>query len=533
MSNSATPWRGLLRVSTTPEANLPAWRASAITDFRYLVAFRVAFGLCLAAWAGHILVSGAIGPRFLDPELHFHYPGFSWVNVPSRPAVLAILWGLLLSGLGLAAGVFYRVSAVLSLLLFTTIVLWERADYNNHYYFVVLLGCLFACCPVKGKEGPAWVRDLFRYQFILVYVFAGVAKWNADWLVGEPLHIWLSRRAVTHQAPWLAHEEVALLFAYGGLLLDLVIAPGLLWRPTRIPALLCLAAFHLTNNWLFEIGIFPPLMVASSIIFLGPTTGENTDWSSRPAKLARVWLLVQLLIPLRHLLIPGDVAWTEEGHLYSWRMMLRSKRVVSLRIQVGDEPMLPYPTLTLRQAAKMGGRPQMLQEFARYLSEKNGGKPVRIRSHVSLNGRPPQPIVDPNIDLAHAPTPWLLGHAPWITPLEQPGISRPTRPGLLCLTVMAALWALVGVLTWAIGVRQFSSSWLVWSGLGSVHILLLAAYAFTFSPLVLTLTCGLEVGRLLWTERRLGGHPLGRCHAALSLAIFAMAWSLLAFQGLT
>jgi hypothetical protein len=37
------------------------------------------------------------------------------------------------------------------------------------------------------------------------------------------------------------------------------------------------------------------------------------------------WLILQLGLPFRHFLIPGDANWTEEGHRFSWRMMLRSK----------------------------------------------------------------------------------------------------------------------------------------------------------------------------------------------------------------
>src|SRR5690606_3023324 len=33
----------------------------------------------------------------------------------------------------------------------------------------------------------------------------------------------------------------------------------------------------------------------------------------------------QVLLPLRHWVIPGNVLWTEEGHRLSWRMMLRSR----------------------------------------------------------------------------------------------------------------------------------------------------------------------------------------------------------------
>lgn len=38
-----------------------------------------------------------------------------------------------------------------------------------------------------------------------------------------------------------------------------------------------------------------------------------------------LYFLIQLLLPLRHFLIEGNVAWTEEGYRLSWRMMTRDK----------------------------------------------------------------------------------------------------------------------------------------------------------------------------------------------------------------
>ena len=40
-----------------------------------------------------------------------------------------------------------------------------------------------------------------------------------------------------------------------------------------------------------------------------------------------VFLIVQILVPLRLHLYEGDVKWTEYGHKFSWRMKLRTKRV--------------------------------------------------------------------------------------------------------------------------------------------------------------------------------------------------------------
>jgi hypothetical protein len=39
-----------------------------------------------------------------------------------------------------------------------------------------------------------------------------------------------------------------------------------------------------------------------------------------------LWMAVQMIYPLWHYVIPGNASWTEEGHSFSWRMMLRSKQ---------------------------------------------------------------------------------------------------------------------------------------------------------------------------------------------------------------
>lgn len=41
---------------------------------------------------------------------------------------------------------------------------------------------------------PAWSLWLLRAQIAVVFVFASVAKWNGDWLRGQPLGLWLGER---------------------------------------------------------------------------------------------------------------------------------------------------------------------------------------------------------------------------------------------------------------------------------------------------------------------------------------------------
>lgn len=139
-----------------------------------------------------------------------------------------------------------------------------------------------------------------------------------------------------------------------------------------------------------------------------------------------VYVVVQLLVPLRHLLYPGDVAWTEEGHRFAWRMRLREKEQ-SIELQVTapstglDRRLDPRQFVTAWQYEGMEGRPDMILQLARHVAERarQQGHPdaeVRVRALTSLNGRPARDQIDPTVDLAAQPRTVLP--AAWIVPLR-------------------------------------------------------------------------------------------------------------------
>ena len=75
------------------------------------------------------------------------------------------------------------------------------------------------------------------------------------------------------------------------------------------------------------------------------------------------------------------------------------------------------------QFRRMITNPDMILQFchmnAREL-ERRGCEDVEIRAHVeaSLNGRKPEPLIDPDVNLAAVPR--NLWHADWIAPLTEP-----------------------------------------------------------------------------------------------------------------
>jgi len=70
----------------------------------------------------------------------------------------------------------------------------------------------------------------------------------------------------------------------------------------------------------------------------------------------------------------------------------------------------------------MGSRPDMILQFAHFLSEEvakslHKSDPIYVRSFTRLNGRPPQLLVDPKVDLSQELR--NLRHASWIFPLKE------------------------------------------------------------------------------------------------------------------
>jgi vitamin K-dependent gamma-carboxylase len=137
---------------------------------------------------------------------------------------------------------------------------------------------------LRSATVPAWSVWLFRLQFEILYIFAGIVKINADWLRLEPMGMWLAARddwALI--GPLFNQDWVVALAAYGAIVIHVVGAPLLLVRATRAYVMVLYFAFHLANHFLFNIGIFPWVAMAGTLMFLEP------DWPRR----ALGWLRLQ------------------------------------------------------------------------------------------------------------------------------------------------------------------------------------------------------------------------------------------------
>src|SRR5262245_11370215 len=343
-------------------------------DIAALVYYRIAFGVLMLWNLWFYYRRGYIAPFWIDPRFRFAFPGFEWVQPWPGNGMYHHFLALGMLTVLIVAGWFYRASAALFCLGHSYLFVLDQANYRNHAYLICLISFLMIFVPahralsvdawlrpsLKSETAPAWTLWMLRAQMGIVYFFGGLAKLTSDWFYGEPLRSYLGAHARDPiVGPLLTKEWVVYSFSYGGFLLDVLVVPFLLWRKTRLVAFLVVVGFHLTNMQLFDIGVFPWFSIATTALFFpsdwprrfvgrfktAPTVAEperrpTTDLPESVAALGSgqkvtvallaVYFFIQVSLPLRRHLYPGNFLWTEEGYLFSWDMILSTKTGVVL-----------------------------------------------------------------------------------------------------------------------------------------------------------------------------------------------------------
>ncbi|GAB3194283.1 HTTM domain-containing protein [Pontibacter aydingkolensis] len=425
--------------------------------------FRIIFGGMMLASILRFMLKGWVTDLYVLPKVYFPYYGFEWVK-PLGEAGMYALFGLMaLSALGIMLGLFYRWSSVLFFLSFTYVELIDKTNYLNHYYFVSVVAFLMILVPAHRhfsldvlrkpaswvSHVPRWAVLIFQLQLGLVYFYAGVAKLNPDWLLeAMPLRYWLP--AHTHLpviGQLLDKVWVAYLFCWFGAFYDLTIPLFLSWRKSRLLAYATVVVFHVLTAVLFQIGMFPYIMMVSTLIFFSAAFHEGIlNWlrsfgrvhlpykpaiakvSLQPVllNLLALHFILQVLVPWRFMLYPDKLFWTEQGYRFSWRVMLMEKTGTAFLYvkdpETGGETEINNRDyLTVAQEKQVSTQPDMLLQFAHIIREdfKSKGIPepeVRAEVYVSMNGRGSRLLIDPSANLAaekesFRPKPWILPFA--------------------------------------------------------------------------------------------------------------------------
>ena len=367
-------------------------------------------------------------------------------------------------------GLKYKSSIILFFLSFTYIELMDKTTYLNHYYFISILSFLLIFIPAnatfsvdnyinqkKFTSIPRWSVDALKLLITIVYLYAGIAKVNSDWLIeAMPLKIWLQSK---YDLPLiggslLQMEWVHYAMSWGGMLYDLSIPFLLMINKTRIMAFILVIFFHVFTLVLFPIGMFPHIMIFSSMIFFSSNFHEKILYQIRrvitkvgkKVKSKKIhiqtsnlyifprqnltlfavtsFFIIQILLPFRYQLYPGELFWHEQGYRFSWRVMLIEKiGYTNFKIKSpndGTSFMVDSSQhLTPFQLKQMSFQPDFILEFAHYLGEKysteNNKVEVYADSFVALNGRPSKRFIDPDINLINEQE--SFKDKTWILPL--------------------------------------------------------------------------------------------------------------------
>ena len=428
-----------------------------------LALYRIGFGILVMFSLARFAMNGWIESLYLEPDFHFSYYGFSWVKPIGIYTYLVFLI-CFSSALFVSIGYKYRFAIITLFLSFTYIELMDKTTYLNHYYLIscisflmIFLPCasFFAVDSKKNIKVPKWTIDSLKFLIVIVYIYAGLAKINSDWLLhAQPLKIWLrAKYTIPIIGETLLQKDFSYyLFSWGGMIYDCIIPFLLLYKRTRYFAFFMVLVFHIMTRILFPpIGMFPYIMIFSCIIFfdngvhkkildfirsiLKLKVKNDNKFDSHSSRIIKhrfilpilsLFFILQIIFPLRSIFYPGELLWTEQGYRFSWRVMLIEKtgyttfKVVdnsSNKFQLVDN----MEFLTPFQEKQMSFQPDMILEYAHYLGatfEKRGFKDVSVYadSYVTLNGRPSKRFIDPKVDLLKQKND--LKHKSWIIPIK-------------------------------------------------------------------------------------------------------------------
>lgn len=422
------------------------------TDVLPLALFRICFGFLLACEAFGSLISGWAKYNIINIKVDITHIGFEFLSfIPKEWFYIHfLLMGL--CGIGVMLGYKYRWSMMGFALLWLVVFLIQKASYNNHYYLMVLMSFIMIFLPansmlsidaknnaqIKSQTMPNWCKLVMIYQMIIVYFFATLAKFYPDWLSGRFTGILFSS---IDDYPFL-HQNLFiktwfhLFIAYSGLVFDGLVILAFLNKKTRTIALLASLLFHLFNSFTLKIGIFPYFALSFALFFYDPkqirslflkdtlsiNKNEHYPRSKFVSIIFSLYFIIQILLPLRHYIIKGDVLWTEEGHRLSWRMMLRERKGFT-QFKVVEKTtgkLIIYDLnekLNKKQIDLVSSKPDGIWQMAQYIKKEYANKGIAVKvfveARVSINRRPEKLLVDPNVDMASAKWDYFF-HNDWV-----------------------------------------------------------------------------------------------------------------------
>ena len=405
-----------------------------------LVLFRIFFGLVFVFESFGALSTGWVKHNLVEPRTNFTFIGFEFLLNLMGEYMYVHFAIMGVFALFVTFGFKYRFSIIAMTIMWAAVYFMQKTSYNNHYYLMMLVGLIMSFLPahkfasidaklnpsIKKNYMPNWILLVFIIQITCVYFYATVAKFYPDWLDGTVTsNMYTSMKKFPSFSELFKNHYFHLAIAYIGIAFDGLIVPALLWKRTRVFAVLLSLVFHISNSITLEIGVFPYFALALCVFFFPPDqirklffrnkkplNDETPALDFESKKIFQYffvpYLIIQILLPIRHWFIKGDVLWTEEGHRLSWRMMLRSRtgyaRFHVVDKATGERVLFKLDDFYNKKQRKRINTPDMIWQAAQYIKSEYAkeGKDVSVfaaSSYVSINKKPGCQLIDPEVDL--------------------------------------------------------------------------------------------------------------------------------------
>jgi len=330
---------------------------------------------------------------------------------------------------------------------------------------------------IRNSHVPLWNYTLLRYQLFLVYFIAGLKKADWDWVSGYSMDDLGEHWVFSPFRSFMTIEQITLILVHiCGFLFDLFIGFVLFFDRTRPLGVLIASSFHIMNSQMFNIGMFPYTMLATTPIFFHnnwprkflkrilpkmfykePTLQYSTscvyskeeikpDESKKPSKnksvkyaqtnptfrhklltiFACVYLFEQGFMPYSHFITKGYNNWTNGLYGYSWDMMVHSWHTQHVKItfvdKKTDEPHYLRPT-AWATAKRWSSHADMIVQYAQCIQTKlkeHGYDDIELYFDIwrSMNGRFNQRQLDPRLNVLSADAKWTpFEDTKWMLPL--------------------------------------------------------------------------------------------------------------------
>jgi len=227
-----------------------------------LIVFRIFFGFLVACESFGAILTGWVKRILIDPQFTFSFIDFKWLQPLPGYGMYLYFIAMGIFGLAIMFGYRYRIAIISYTILWAGVYFMQKTAYNNHYYLLLLVSFLLIFLPANryasldvkqnrvSEENtmPYWISLLFIIQVGIVYVYASLAKFYPDWLDGTfTRNLLVGSTEISVLKKLFLQKWFYMGIAYMGIIFDLLIVPLLLFKKTRLLALIASLTFHLFN----------------------------------------------------------------------------------------------------------------------------------------------------------------------------------------------------------------------------------------------------------------------------------------------